>query len=320
MKYTIIITTYNNEKYISKCLDSIINQTLKNFNVIIIDDGSTDSTKEIIKSYLKNEYIKYYYKKNTGVADSRNFGIKKVKTPYFLFVDSDDYIKNDLIEKINKYENYDLLSFKALKVSPKGNIIQKLEKTDFHFTNGKEYLYSLMKNRKLYFFLTPWGYVYNTEFWNKNKFKYSKNYVMEDAGLTPLVILASEKIKTLNYYGYYYVQTDESIIRTNNEDKIELNTKSVLFQYDCLTEYINLKELDNDFKNVFFEYFIGWLFWYGTTLKDSKLKQYIKELKKRKVLSKLRLKNFTIACKVLICKINYIAYFKIYKFAAKLTR
>ena len=112
MKYSIIITTYNKASYIKKCIDSVMNQTIKDFKVIIVDDGSTDNTKEILKPYLKNKNIEYYYKKNTGVADSRNFGISKVKTKYFMFIDSDDYISNTLIEEINKYKNYDILSFK----------------------------------------------------------------------------------------------------------------------------------------------------------------------------------------------------------------
>lgn len=320
MKYSIIITTYNSEKYIKRCLDSIINQTIKIFEVIIIDDGSTDNTKNIIKPYLKEKYIKYYYKENTGVADSRNYGIKKVKTPYFLFIDSDDYVESNLIETINKYDNYDLLSFKAYKADKKGNIIEKLNKNVPNISNGEQYLTKLMENRRLNFFLVPWGYVYNLDFWKKNHFKYSKDYVMEDAGLIPIIILSAKNIVTLDYYGYYYVQTNESIMRTSKNKKIKLKTKSILFQFDYLINYINSKDYSNDFKRNFLDYFSGWILWYGTTLRNKDLNSYIKELNKRKILNNLIIKNYKVAIKIFICKINYKFYFKLYNFMLKLKR
>ena len=235
MKYTILVVTYNREKYIRKCLDSIFNQTYKNFELIIVDDGSTDNTKKIINEYKKTNQFKYYYKKNNGVADSRNYAISKVKTKYFMFVDSDDYISEDLLEKCSQYDNYDLLCFKGYKVTEEYKIIEKMEKKNFENYNGKNVLLSFIKQNIL--FLVPWGYIYNIEVFKKNNLKYPKGYVMEDAGITPIVILKSNKVISIDLYGYYYVQTNESIMRTNKQKRIDLKTKSILFHMDNLNNF-----------------------------------------------------------------------------------
>lgn len=310
MKYSIIITAYNSEKHINLCLDSLVNQTNQNFSVIIVDDGSTDKTKDKIKPYLKKLNIKYYYKKNTGVSDTRNYGIRKVKTPYFLFLDSDDYLENNLIEVINKYDDYEVLSFQSLKINANKNIIEKLNKSIFDKIDGKSFLKSVMK-KKSNFFLSPWGYVFNKTFWDKNKFKFPKKYIMEDAGLIPLVLLNSNKIISIDHYGYYYVQTNESIMRTTNEKKIQFKTESILFQYDNLMDHFSKIKLENDLKKSLDDYFAGWLLWYGTTLNNEYLNEYIKELNRRNVLKKLK-KNIKVMIKILICKINYKLYFKLY--------
>ena len=105
-KYTIIVTVYNKEKYLKRCLDSVCNQTFKNYRVMVINDGSTDKSEEIILEYKKNHKLDYYFKENTGVADSRNYAIKRVKTSFFTFVDADDYISLDLLEKVDRYNAY----------------------------------------------------------------------------------------------------------------------------------------------------------------------------------------------------------------------
>ncbi|MCI8778348.1 MAG: glycosyltransferase family 2 protein [Bacilli bacterium] len=97
---SIIIPVYNTEDYLDKCLSSIINQTYKNIEIIIIDDGSTDNSKKIIKQYMNKDCrISYYYQNNSGVAIARNSGIDKAQGDYIAFIDSDDYIDLTFIEK-----------------------------------------------------------------------------------------------------------------------------------------------------------------------------------------------------------------------------
>ena len=92
MKFSIIVPIYNVEKYIEKCLQSIKDQTFKNFEVIMVDDGSTDNSNKIMKLFEKDKRFKSYSKKNGGLSDARNYGIQYTTGDYLLFIDSDDYI------------------------------------------------------------------------------------------------------------------------------------------------------------------------------------------------------------------------------------
>lgn len=105
---SIIIPIYNTERYLAECLDSVINQTYADLEIILVDDGSSDDSGAIAKEYLKNDArIKYIYQNNSGVSSARNVGIKKSKGEYICFVDSDDYVSNDfvtnLLDDITKY-------------------------------------------------------------------------------------------------------------------------------------------------------------------------------------------------------------------------
>ena len=103
MKYSIIVPAYNTEKYIDKCLKSIFSNTYKNFEVIIVNDGSTDKTEDIINKYIKKyDNIIYIKQKNMGLSLARNNGVKKATGDYLLFIDSDDYVEKNLLENINK--------------------------------------------------------------------------------------------------------------------------------------------------------------------------------------------------------------------------
>lgn len=99
---SIIVPVYNTEKQLKTCLDSLICQTNQQVELVVINDGSTDHCEEIIKEYMKKypEKITYYTKPNTGVADTRNFGIQKAQGKYIGFVDSDDYIEFDLVQML----------------------------------------------------------------------------------------------------------------------------------------------------------------------------------------------------------------------------
>lgn len=94
MKVSIIIPIYNSEKYLKQCLESIINQTYKNIEIICINDGSTDNSEKIIKDYLKtNKNITYLKQPNAGQSIARNKGLEKATGDFILFVDSDDFIE-----------------------------------------------------------------------------------------------------------------------------------------------------------------------------------------------------------------------------------
>ena len=99
IQISIIIPIYNVEKYIRKCVDSILNQSFKSFELILIDDGSDDKSGEICDEYSKcDSRVRVIHKENTGSANSRNIGIKEAKGKYICFVDSDDWIEKDMLK------------------------------------------------------------------------------------------------------------------------------------------------------------------------------------------------------------------------------
>ena len=101
MKVSVIVPVYKVEKYLEKCLDSLVNQTLKDIEVIVVNDGSPDNSQKIIDKYVKKySNIKGYIKENGGLSDARNYGIKKASGEYIAFLDSDDYVTSDMYEKM----------------------------------------------------------------------------------------------------------------------------------------------------------------------------------------------------------------------------
>lgn len=108
-KISIIIPVYNAGEYLEECLESVINQSYTNIEVLLIDDGSIDNSQEICKKYLnKSQIFKYYYQKNQGVSSARNNGIKNATGDYITFIDSDDFIENDYCDSLMKHMNSDV--------------------------------------------------------------------------------------------------------------------------------------------------------------------------------------------------------------------
>lgn len=292
MKYTIIITVYNKEKYIERCIKSALDQSYKNYEIIVVNDGSTDNSENIINKY-KNK-IKYYYKENTGIADTRNYAINKVKTKYFLFIDADDYIKPDLLEQVDKYDNYDVLSFDAINIDEKNNKTRDIKKP-IHNGNGQDYFKKLVKHKSE--FTVPWGYIYNTSFFKNNDFKYPKGKILEDFYLTPLIILKCEKLISIDYKGYYYVIDDNGII--NNKRNITKIKNIYLEYYDELKEKINEYNYNQNITKLYISFLAGILIWYGHKLEGNEKKEYIKLLKQKKIPNKLK-KNFKLNIFIII--------------------
>ena len=111
IEVSIIIPVYNVEKYLSKCLDSIINQSFKNFELLLIDDGSSDNSGKICDEYAMNDKrIKVIHKKNEGVSRARNIGIDLSKGRYIMFCDSDDFVKRDWCKKLYDLQKNNLNS------------------------------------------------------------------------------------------------------------------------------------------------------------------------------------------------------------------
>lgn len=175
-KISVIVPVYNTEKYVKKCLESIIKQTMQDFEIIVVDDGSTDDSANIIKEVISNNEnveIKYYKKENGGLSDARNYGIRFATGKYISFIDSDDYIDEDLYKDLEKHidEDIDVIKFKMQTVDEYGNLIEKISGPNFEKCTGEEAFEQLSSKEK--FLEVACIYLYKREFWTQNNFEYS---------------------------------------------------------------------------------------------------------------------------------------------------
>ena len=133
---SIIIPVFNGEKYLKKCLDSVKSQIYNDFEVIIINDGSTDNTSKIIETYLTDKRFKVINQDNRGIGFSRNIGIKKAKGEYIVFLDSDDYIEFNFLEKMVykiKTDNLDMVVCDYFEEREAENRIKKVRIPNFFY-------------------------------------------------------------------------------------------------------------------------------------------------------------------------------------------
>lgn len=280
MKFSIIVPVYNVEKYIKDCLDSILNQSYDNFEVIVVNDGSTDKSKEIIEQY-KDKRIKLYNKKNTGVADTRNFGINQCTGEYFIFVDSDDTINKDLLVTLKNVldkEKVDLVKYQIQMIYSDGNIKYDEPET-FEKINGEKAFSILLKND---LFVSPVTYAYNLEYFKKNRYEYLVGRVYEDFGLTPIIVVNAQSVKCIDFIGYnYYVR--ENSIMTSSKKKMESRNKDSIDQFDRLMEMIDDINISNETRNLFKSYISNGMINRTQEMDGIILKEYIKKLKARKL-------------------------------------
>lgn len=233
-KFSIVVPVYNTEKYLKKCLDSIVNQTYKDFELIIVNDGSTDGSKHIIDQYEKKyDNVVVINQVNQGLSAARNNGIKNTKGEYFLLVDSDDYIDRNLLEKLKNSvdNNPDLVRFQICEIGK--NKIEYKEKS-FYGIDGKN---AFSKIVNFHYVELACCYLYKTSFFKINKFEFKINKYHEDFGLIPLVIITSDKVNILDFVGYNYVQHENSIMNNSDYEKKLKKAYDTLEQYEDLIKY-----------------------------------------------------------------------------------
>lgn len=204
-KVSVIVPVYNVEKYISKCLNSLVNQTLKDIEIIVVNDGSKDGSKEIIKEYEeKYSNIVYVEKPNGGLSDARNFGLKYAKGEFIAFLDSDDYVDYTIYEKMYKKandENADYVECDFYWAYPD----KKKEDVGIRYTNKKEMM--------IYARVVAWNKLIKRER-IKDLFPVGLNY--EDVEFFYKLLPNVQKFGFVEEPLIYYVQRENSIINKQN--------------------------------------------------------------------------------------------------------
>lgn len=215
LKVSIIVPIYNVEKYLKQCLDSIVNQTYKNLEIIIVNDGTKDNSMKIVEEYLQDNRIKIINKENGGLASARNSGLEKVTGEYISFIDSDDWIELNMYEElVSQISDEDILIYRYFSYDDKKKKIVGKKKIDFYSQNKLEdkYLYVELP-------CCCWNKLYKKEYLEKNNFKFLE-ILYEDVFWNIETIFSTEKIKFIDKRYYYYrVNRDDSIMKLTKEIK-----------------------------------------------------------------------------------------------------
>ena len=311
-KLSIIVPIYNAGDNLKKCLESIIAQDLENTEILAINDGSTDNSGEIVKKYETENpgKITYYEKENTGVADTRNFGISKAKGKYILFIDSDDFINEGLIKELKKYieQDIDIIKFKLERVNENGDILEKVDGAVFDKCNGQTAFDMLCFNDVL--LDSPCIYMFKKQLFEENNLKFKVNTEHEDFGLIPLIILKAKSIISINTYGYCYLQTNGSITRNEDYSKTLKKVNDTLLHYDNMLEFINKENLkETTIKNLK-TYYTNAIILKLKELKKEDLDIYIQKIRKRNMVDNIQVNNMKQFVKKLILRINIKLYLK----------
>ena len=205
---SIIIPVYNAEKSLRRCLDSIFEQTYTDYEVIIVNDGSTDNSQRVIDEYKRKypEKIKAYTQTNSGAAVARNKGMEYASGEYLFFIDNDDYIKKDYMEKymseiVKKDVDVVIGGYRRVKLD--GRVMFSKEAIDTPWTK--------------YMMVAPWARVYRAESLKENGIKFLDSNIWEDVYFN---MLANFKLRvsTIDYNGYYWVYNPSSFSNTTQKN------------------------------------------------------------------------------------------------------
>lgn len=248
MKVSLIIPVYNVENYIDKCLKSVEQQTCKELEVIIINDGSTDESYEIVRKYVeRNKNFQCYSIENRGLGGARNYGLEKASGEYVCFLDSDDYIAPECIETMfnkAKQNKSDIVVCNSCDVIEDGTIISYYKnKYKKEVTNVYEEP-TILFNR-----VSAWGKLYKKALFNELVFVSREWY--EDMRMTPKLFLKAKSITYIDNTLFYYVQRNGSIM---NNSKVEKNIE-IIEAFDDLISYFHKQGVYEQFKEVL-EYLI----------------------------------------------------------------
>ena len=228
MQLSIIVPIYNVEKYLSECLESIYKISNINYEVILINDGSTDNSEEIMEKYKKKypKLTKIITKNNQGLSATRNIGIKEAKGEYLSFIDSDDIIDAKIFQEFFKEGlNLDLdVMVGNMRYFSKDKIGMPLYRSqeikDFTVGKGTKFFQTLFQGKKC-FREEVVDDIYKREFICENKLYFHENLIHDDSFFTPLVYLKAKRVKYIDKTFYYYRQRSGSIMSKVSEESID---------------------------------------------------------------------------------------------------
>lgn len=216
---SIIIPVYNIKNYLNECVESVINQSYKNIEIIIVDDGSSDGSNKICDFFKqKDNRIKVFHKKNGGLSDARNYGMNRCSGEYICFIDGDDaipqkYVENLLIPAVNN--NADMAITDAIVFESSRRKIDYGTEPICEIWGSEECMKEMLIANKCGH--SAWGKLYKKEIWNDIKFPEGKLY--EDYLTLYRVVAKCNKIIFLSTPMYYYRKRGDSIMNSRVSEK-----------------------------------------------------------------------------------------------------
>ena len=271
---SVIIPVYNAQDGIKRCVDSLLNQSFKNFEIILLNDGSKDNSLNILKEYeLKYSFVRVIDKQNEGVAVTRNKGILLAEGEYIMFMDNDDFVDSDYIETFYQAiheKNLDLVIGGYKRVNQDNQIIfsQDIQQSEW----------------SKYIIMAPWAKVYRTEFLKTNNLEFFDYGIGEDIIFNLAAYKTTDKIGLLDYKGYNWYYNNQSISNTSQ--------RGFSPKIDILVLFSKILELGKPSELVVYylkRYYVWYLLFSGKSSSDQEfIHQYIriKEwLKENKLIS-----------------------------------
>ena len=222
MKISVIVPVYNVENYLEKCLNSLVNQTLQEIEILVINDGSTDNSQKIIEFFQSKfpQKIKTFAKENGGLSDARNFGIDRATGEFLAFVDSDDYVSATMMEEmygLAKKHEAEIVICNLQKVDENGIVTQKLtqipnlpEKIDLekHFSVFSDISYFACNK------------IFKRELFEEKRFQ--KGMHFEDIELIPQILLQCKILAKTAAFHYQYLERSNSISKSHTERGLDI--------------------------------------------------------------------------------------------------
>lgn len=281
-RLSIIVPIYNVEKYLSRCIESILNQTFKDFELILVNDGSTDNCKEICEKYKRmDSRIIVANKKNGGLSSARNLGIDISKGDYIGFVDSDDFIDvhmyEILLNTINAYDSdivicdyykvneYDIKKYEKMKSNNKDIKVENINNIDVIER-------IITRDIKI---VVAWNKIYKRSLFDN--LRYKEGVICEDEFLAHRIFYKCNKVSIINQKLYYYIQRKGSIINSPFSPKDFDKIYAIKDRVDFLNEKKITNLIDKAEKS-FMDYFV-WNYFTGYQRLEN-IEYELKRLKK----------------------------------------
>lgn len=244
---TVVIPVYNVEKYLKRCIDSILIQEWKNYNILLVDDGSTDNSPKICDDYVKSyDFISVIHKENGGLSEARNTGVCSANGEYVYFPDSDDWIEpqtfKELAEVLESQE-FDIVSFNREFVKGEEDPIVSDPLVTQVF-EGKDAFVQMLKHSNITGFAND--KIYKKSLFTDNNISFPKGKYYEDLGTNYKLFLSAETVFATNQkYYHYLIDNPDSITQSWNEQKFSdmFEFYKDIFYSDFVRSRLNQEEL-----------------------------------------------------------------------------